>query len=117
MPVTDFDMASGAPVWRRKVAITVAQGATNAEADVVINGTVYEILFVVPDLEATGAASLKLQDEDNKTWYDSGALAEAASHLFIVTRLLVGVTTIRIECNAAQTSAARNFVVYLKGVR
>lgn len=95
--------------------VVVAAGATSAEDSSGMGMEVRDIYFVVPVVDGVGGtAELILRNEDGVDLYRSGELAENTTHALRMTRLLVGLITVRVETSAGM-SATRDFVVYLYG--
>lgn len=105
-----------ASVWRRVDTIKVLSGATVGEVDITLNGRLEEYVLVIPVLDATTTATLKILDEDDQEWYASSAFALNTTQPIVVTRLLCGLTTFQVVCSIAQ-AANRTFTLYTKGSR
>ncbi len=103
--------------FRLQKTITVPSGDTNVELDVTdLLGLTRQIFFVIPDLDDSDTAELKLEDSDNYDLFTSGELAESTTHIINVERVMTGTITIRIECSGAQASD-RDFVVTFYGLK
>lgn len=90
--------------------ITVASSGSSAESDAELNGITKQIIFVVPDLDDSDTAEVKLLDSNDYELYASGELAESTTHVINVERAMAQTTTIRVECSGTQ-AANRAFVV------
>ena len=98
--------------YEEVIDITVLSGQANAEIDKDLGGRITRILFKVPDLDGTDTAELKIQNSDNENLFESGELAESATHRLLLSVDLIGTITFRIECSGEQASD-RAFKVYV----
>ena len=115
MPVQDYG-DRGEPrslIARKVVTVTVASGAAAGETDLDnFNGLIQSVFFKVPDLKATNTAELKLQDEDNDSYFASGEKAESDTYNLLLERAVAGTLTVRVETSDIQ-DADKEFSVII----
>ena len=102
-------------IFEQELDIVVASGATAGgvkEESLEIRGVLGRILFVIPDLDDSDTAELKIRNSDGEDDFTSGELAESTTHKMCMSLPLAGVKTFRVECSGAQ-AAARTITLYL----
>lgn len=120
MAVKSFDLRRNRtvyPIASKVVDLTLdyTSNATTISKDVTINGTIMDIFFTVPDLDAGTQCTLYLIDEDNAELYNSGLVDESATHHLTPGISLDGPnqTTVKVVTADNQT-ANRTFKVKIK---
>mgnify|MGYP000725221767 CR=1 FL=1 len=98
--------------YEETLTITISSGQSVAELDKDLAGRITRMLFVVPDLDDSNTAELKLQNADDENIFESGELAENTTHRLETSIDVVGTITFRVECSGAQTTS-REFKIYV----
>lgn len=109
MASTSFDLRQQGPrvpIARKVVDLTLVFGDddTTIEEDILINGTIMSIDFVVPSLDGT-QCTLSIEDEDDDERYDSDLVDQSTTHVNLVPGICVGGTsTVKVVTASAQTA-------------
>ncbi|MCK5609019.1 hypothetical protein KAR91_44505 [Candidatus Pacearchaeota archaeon] len=106
MAWADIQATSVEPRGKHKYTLTVldTQSEITEAINQYIRGTITQLLFVVPDLEGGGTATLSIIDEDGEEMYTSGALAESTTHKLTPNLDVTGRETFKIVTDVVQTA-------------
>ena len=105
-------------VWEIVIELFTDNGA-HAEGTFALpfNGIIRNILVTLPATTATGTTStVTIDDNSNFEVFNSGALAENASHGFPIDLPLSGTIDISLDMNADPTGSGVTNVVTLRGI-
>lgn len=98
--------------YNKSLVMDVSSDATTITAGLPINGLVQQIQFVVPDLDDTDTAELKILNSFDNEVYASGEKAESSTHIINVQRPVTKTMSLKIEASDTQ-SADRTFTVVI----
>ena len=104
------------PVW--EIVITGSWDADDTgdiTQAVDINGILQKIILKIPNTDAA-TAQLKILDNGDNTIFDSGEVAEDATHSYNVSEPLSGTTDVFLEPSAAMGGSGGDIVVTLRGI-
>jgi len=105
-------------VW--DIVATSVHDATGDEAvteAILFNGIIRHITITIPLTTTTGTTSQVLvKDNDDSTVFDSGELAENATHNFSVDLPLSGTIDVSVEPSAAAGAGGNTTTVALRGI-
>lgn len=106
------------PVWTLDLTSTYDLNDSAAiTLDIRQNGILRHITIVIPLTNTTGTTSqILLKNSDGATIFDSGEIAENATHQFAVDIPLSGVTTVSLEPSAAAGTGGNVTTIKLQGV-
>ena len=95
----------------KKITIAIADGASSGETIITgMNCLIKQILFVIPALEGSHTAELKIQNEDDKDLFTSGELAESTTHNILAERQVVGDISFKVESSGTETTGVTIYV-------
>ena len=106
------------PVWTLDLTSTYDTNDSDAiTQEVRQNGVLRNITIVIPDTTTDNTTSqILIKNSDGATIFDSGEIAEGATHNFAVDIPLSGVTTVSLEPSAAAGAGGNVTTIKLQGV-
>lgn len=106
------------PVWEHLITWTYDTDDEGAETQAInINGVLLKIVFDIPLTTRGGTTSqLLIKDNSDNTIFDSGELAENATHTFNLFEPLSGEIDVIYEPSATSQSTIENPTVLLRGI-
>ena len=105
-------------VWDITVtSVHDASGDESVTEAIPFNGIIRHITITIPVTNTTGTTSqILIKDNDDSTVFDSGEIAENATHNFSVDLPLSGTIDVSVEPSAAAGSGGNTTTVALRGI-